>query len=298
MSAVIDSNAIQAVFAQPSSDGAFEGDLLSYLKSVGALRSVLLLAFAPKAAGTFFRQAAMEAIGGSLFRLPHAQGGRDATPYLPNLLACYLDKDLGQIVAHLHMQAFTANRNIIDAFGIRPVIMLRNIPDMLASFWDMLEADPVARAEGLNGVVPSDFLAFSDAQKADFMVDIIAPWYASYFASWKTFVDEAPKQVCVLRYRNFCQSPPESLHAAINHAGFVVSRKTCEAALARVWTERESFRFNKGTEGRGRTYFSSRHVAEIARKLAYYPQLKTWMPDIMGSAAQLHDITQESRAAC
>src|SRR5665213_4207643 len=164
MSAVLDSNALQAVFAQPTPDGAFEGDILAYLRSVGARRPILFLAFAPKAAGTFFRQAAAYAIGGDVFRMAHAQGGRDGTPYLPNLLACYLDKDLPHLIAHIHMQAFTANRHLLSALGIRPVIMLRNIPDMLTSFWDMLDTDEAARKDGLNCVVPEDFTSFSDAQ--------------------------------------------------------------------------------------------------------------------------------------
>jgi len=291
MSVAIDSDALQAVFAQPSNDGAFEGDMLAYLNRVGTSRSVLLLAFAPKAAGTFFRQAAAHAIGGAVFRLVHAQGGRDGPPSLPYFIAAYLDKDLAQIVAHIHMQAFAANRNLLSAFGIKPVIMLRNIPDMLASLWDMLENDAAARAEGLNCLVPDNFTQFSTSRKADFLIDAIAPWYASYFASWKDFADEMPKQVCVLRYRKFLQNPPESFHAALTHAGFVISRAACEAALARAWSERRTLRYNRGTEGRGNAYFSPRHRSDLARKLSYYPQLQTWMPELMGAEAELQDAT-------
>ena len=53
MAAVIDSNAIQAVFAQPDPEGVFERDYAAYLRSIGARRPVLFLAFAPKVAGTF-----------------------------------------------------------------------------------------------------------------------------------------------------------------------------------------------------------------------------------------------------
>jgi hypothetical protein len=298
MSALIDNNAIQAVFAQPAPDGAFEGDLLKYLRSVGARRSILFLAFAPKVAGTFFRQSAMHAITGDLYRTSHAQGGRDGVPYLPNLLACYLDKDLREIVVHIHMQAFAANRNLMSAFGIRPVIMLRNIADVLASFWDMLESDPVARAQCLNCVVPDGFVELSRARKADFIVDIIAPWYASYFASWKSFVDEAPKQVCVLRYGDFCQAPAKSIHAALAHAGFAVSSDVCADAVERVWLERDKFRYNKGAEGRGKSYFSPAQLAEISRKLSHYPQLDAWMPDLMAdSSGEGKMAPQLSRAA-
>ena len=289
MSAILDNNAVQAVFAQPTSEGAFDGDMLRYLNTVGARRAILLLAFAPKAAGTFFRQAACYAIHGEVFRLAHAQGGRDGTPYLPNFIACYLDKDLAEVVAHMHMQAFAANRHLISAFGIKPVIMLRSIPDMLASFWDMLEKDPVARAEGLNCLVPDDFANFSPARKADFMIDAIAPWYASYFASWKTFAQESPRQVCVLRYGNFRKAPAEAFHAALTHAGFVASRAACEAALKRAWDERASMRFSKGTEGRGQEYFSPRHLSDLSRKLSFYPQLDAWMPELTGAPRHLRE---------
>jgi len=297
MAAVIDSNAIQAVFAQPDPEGVFERDYAAYLRSIGARRPVLFLAFAPKVAGTFFRQAAMEAVGGALFRTSHAQGVRDGTPYLPNLLACYLDKDLPEIIVHIHMQAFLANRHLLSTLGIRPVIMLRNLPDTLASFLDMLESDPVARAQCLNCVVPVNFVELSVAQKLDFVLDIILPWYASYFGSWKSFVDEAPEQICVLRYSDFCQDPAESIRTALVHAGFTVSDDTCGAAVERVWPNRDKLRYNKGKEGRGATYFSASQLTEIARKLSHYPQLDAWMPDLMGSVTKSVVSPFKTRAA-
>jgi len=297
MAAVIDSNAVQAVFAQPDPEGAFAGDYVAYLRSVGARRPVLFLAFAPKVAGTFFRQAAMETVNGALFRTSHAQGGRDGAPYLPNLLACYLDKDLPEIIVHTHMQAFIANRHILSVFGIRPVIMLRNLPDTLASFLDMLETDPVAREQCLNCVVPDNFVEWSRAQKVDFLLDIIAPWYASYFASWKSFVDEEPEQVCVLRYSDFCQNPAKSVHMALAHAGFATSNDACAAAVERVWLNRDKLRYNKGKEGRGAGYFSASHLAEITRKLSHYPQLDAWMLDLMGSVMKSVASPFKTRAA-
>ena len=150
----------------------------------------------------------MEALdGGRLIRFTHAQGGRDGTPYLPTFIAAYLDAQKPPSVGHLHMQALPANRHFIDMFGLKPVIMLRDIPDMLASYWDMLDTDPVARADGLNCPIPDDFVSLSREEKADFMIDVVAPWYMSYFATWKTFHDDAPETVCVLRYDEFQDDP-------------------------------------------------------------------------------------------
>jgi hypothetical protein len=285
MAADLDRTAILTAFDVPRSDGAFEGATLSYLRQLGARRPFVMLAFAPKAAGTFFREAAIEAIGGHLFRAVHAQGGRDATLYLPSFITAFLDKDHTRPVAHVHMQALISNRHFIDAFDLKPVIMIRNIPDMLASYWDMLEKDVVARHDGLNCRIPSDFLDMSHAEKADFMVDIMGPWYASYFASWKTYAEAAPGRVLVLRYADFCADPATALHATLTHSGHQVSRDRCEAALDKVWRNKEQFRFNKGVVGRGREYFTTGQIKGLSRQLSYYKSLRSWVPELLGESA-------------
>lgn len=283
MSFVIDSSAIHAVFAKPQPDGVFDRPVLDYLREIGSRRKIVLLAFAPKAAGTYLRQAAIYAIGGQLIRTSHAQGGRDSTFYLPNVLTCYLDDDAPEPVTHVHMQALPANRHFIEAFGMKPIIMIRNIPDMLASFWDMLESDPVARADGLNCQIPFDFTEISHEKKGDFLIDIIAPWYASYFATWKTFVDEAGEVVRVLRYDEFAADPVGVLQIALLHTGHPTSLNECKAALARAWHERDGLRFNKGRSGRGKDYFSLGQLERLSRMLSCYPQLGLWRDDLVAA---------------
>jgi hypothetical protein len=285
MASFIDNDAIQAIFAQPHLDGCFEQPVRDYLRSVGARRPLLLLAFAPKSAGTYFRQAAMHAINGHLIRMCHAQGGRDGTLYLPNVLACCLDDGALATVTHLHMQAFAANRHFIEAVGLRPVIMIRNLADMLASFLDMLEDDPVARADGLNCQVPRNFCELDRGTKLDFMIDAIAPWYASYFATWKDFVDASPDTVCVLRYRDFAGNPAETLYKAICHAGFATTRFQCKRSVEQVWKSKENYRYNKGVSGRGKDYFLPGHFARLEKLLSYYPQLSGWAPQLLGDNA-------------
>jgi hypothetical protein len=282
MAAILDNNAIYAAFAHPLPDGAFEPPVREYLRAVGTRRPILLLAFAPKSAGTYFRQAAIYAVNGQLVRLCHAQGGRDGTPYLPNILANCLDDTAPAPVTHLHMQALMSNRHLVEAVGLKPVIMIRNIADMLASFLDMLEADPLARAEGLNCHIPENFGDMTRAEKLDFIIDVIAPWYASYFATWKRFSDDAPRTVCVLHYRDLCRDQAETLNKALSHAGFSVTRQTCSRSVTRAWEERQSHRYNKGVAGRGQSYFTPAHLERLQRLVSYYPELRPWRADLLG----------------
>jgi hypothetical protein len=283
MPAHIDEHAVRAVFALPQTDGSFEGVTARYLAEAGARRPLLLLSFAPKTAGTFFREAAVRALDGQMVRLVHAQGGRDGTLYLPSVLLNLLDDEARPAVTHVHMQALTANVNFMDALGLKPIIMLRDLADTLASFLDMLEKDPAARAEGLNCQVPADFPSFSRSRKLDFMMDVIAPWYASYFATWKAYADEAEEAVCVLDYRDFRRAPAEALWTALLHAGFEIKLDACEAALQSVWRDRSHYRFNKGVAGNGRAVFTPAHLASLSRLLGYYPQLADWMGALMAA---------------
>ena len=282
MAATIDGKAVTAVFTQPRFDGSFPSGLAEYLNAISARRQVLLFAFAPKAAGTFLRSAAIEAIHGQLVRVTHAQGGRDAQPYLPVFIHYYLGGvSDGPLVSHVHMQALPGNRHFLEILGIRPIVMLRPIPDMLASYWDMLTESAEARAEGLNCLIPENFPAFSDARKADFMIDLIAPWYVSYFATWMKWIAEEPGEVCLLRYADFKSDPAASLETALRHAGFSRTRAQCQHALDKVWQQKEKMRFNKGVAGRGKTYFAPEHIARLTQMLSFHSVLDDWRAELL-----------------
>lgn len=290
-----DKDTMLALFVQPASDGKFDDVTLAHLKKLGQRRPVVLLAFPPKAAGTYFRSAIAGAVEGQLARAVHAQGGRDATPYLPTFLLYYCGGlCTGPMVAHVHMQALPANRHFLEALGIKPIIMIRSIPDMLASFWDMLDTDENARLDGLNCQIPSNFADMTKLEKADFLVDILGPWYASYFATWQTYCDEAPDRVCVLTYDEFKADPASTLMRALAHSGLPRRREICRQALDYVWSERRTFRYNKGASGRGGKYFSEDHLARLARMLGHYPQLKARTDTLLATAVDDGDAIRQA----
>ena len=269
----LDENAIRAAFAQPAPDGAFPGAFGTYLKSIARDRPSVLLAFPPKAAGTFLRTAAIVAANGQLVRVVHAQGGRDAQLYLPTFLAYYRGA-LGDVplVSHAHMQALPANRHFIEALDLKPVIMVRSISDMLASYRDMLDTDDVARGEGLNCAIPQPFTQWSARDKNDFLIEMFGPWYAGYYATWLDYARH-DRRVCVLAYDDFLKGPAQVLGRVLAHAGLERPQAVCEAAIAEIWRERGDYRFNRGEAKRGLRYFSPAQLARLERLLAYYPQL-------------------------
>jgi hypothetical protein len=286
MSARFDDLAVSAAFAQPNHDGSFPDEFAAYLKRTAHGKPSVLFAFPPKAAGTFLRTAALYAVDGQLVRTIHAQGGRDAQFYLPIFLT-YYSGAFGNdpMVSHVHMQALAANRHFIEAFDLKPVVMLRSIPDMLRSFAEMIEADPAARADGLNCPVPEDFCAFSPARKADFLIDFLAPWYAGFYATWLEWAQQAPERICLLHYAAFRANPAGELSRALAHSGLPESDEICRAAVDRAWKERHTIRFHRGEDGRGQDYFTPEQMARIARTLSYFPVLDDKRAELLATRA-------------
>jgi len=282
MQITLDGNAHAALFDLPDNDGAYSREQREYLGALGARRPAIVLAFPPKAAGTFLRTAAVKATGGDVLRLGYAQGSRDAQLYLPTLIAYYLGGFCaGPLVAHIHMQAFPANISLLEALGIRPVIMLRGIADMLASYWDMLERSTAAN-QGINCTIPGDFREITPQRKADFLIDVIAPWYAGYYATWLDYARRAGDRVLLLDYSEFRNDPAGSLVRLLAHAGVPRDLPQCQAAIDAAWQERHGLRFNEGVDGRGYRYFSLGHMERLNHLLSYYPATEPWRAELAG----------------
>ncbi len=83
------------------------------------------------------------------------------------------------------------------------------------------------------------------------MIDIVAPWYASYFATWLDYVREAPGRVRVLRFADLLHDAPAAVEAILEHSGLPKPYELCEIAVDTAQRERGTLRFNKGEQGRG-----------------------------------------------
>jgi hypothetical protein len=265
--------AAEAVFLPLQGDGVFDSDTTKYLNELGQARPCVVLAFPPKAAGTYLRSAAISAVGGKLVRTVHAQGGRDATFYLPTFLLYYsAGIPACPLVTHVHMQALAANRHFMEALELRPVVMIRSLPDMLASYLDELEDQPLRPDKWLNIKVPDGYPGFSDERKGDFVIEMVVPWYVSFFSTWLDYA-RTDRRVLFLQYDDFRADPAGILEKLLAHSRLPRSREQCQQALDEVWEERLHFRYNKGVSGRGQARFSQAQLTRLRRLIGYYADL-------------------------
>jgi hypothetical protein len=119
-------------------------------------------------------------------------------------------------------------------------------------------------------------------QKADFMVDVLGPWYVGYYATWFDYVVRNPGRVCILHYGDFLRNPAGMLETLLGHVGISCTPAVCHEAIESIWRERHVHRFNHGTEGRGRRYFTDKHRDRLAQMLSYYPTTQSLRAELVG----------------
>jgi hypothetical protein len=195
------------------------------------------------------------------------------------------------------MQALPANRYFIEALNLKPVIMLRAIPDMLASYADMLEPDPLSPDNWLNIALPDNYPQLDREAKSDFLVDMMGPWYASYFNTWMDYAAKDPTRVLMLDYDDFRADPATSLEKLLAHSGLPRRREDCEASLAAVWQDRASFRYNQGISGRGGDCFTPAQIARLGRQVDFYPRLAPWRDKLIPQPSISSPVHAPSTAA-
>lgn len=268
----------QVVFAQPSMHGDFPSNLVRWVQQNRHDRNLVFLAFPPKCGGTFLRDALGQLVGASLRRPVHAYGGRDAVPYLPTLTSLFLGKDGPEnIIMHAHMPGHYANLQTLNLFGVKPVVMTRNIPDMLRSYSDMFETegrepDGAYNVSLLCGAHADETVLSLDLdQRRDFLVYHLAPWYIQFYASWVRAERENLCPVHWVDYHTLREQPAKIIQSVGAYYGRTFSDESIANALAETNKRRETLRFNKGVAGRGQDFFEPHHHDHFRKLAAGYP---------------------------
>ena len=124
-------------------------------------------------------------------------------------------------------------------------------------------------------------MLFRSHARAEFVIDTLMPWYASYYATWLDYAAAAPGRVLMLRYGDFKRDSGEALQAVLAHSGFDVAEEMCELAVAAAWHRRDENRFNKGEEGRGQSRLTPAQRQRIEHFLIDLYGLEAWRAELL-----------------
>lgn len=223
----------------------------------------VFLACAPKSGSTFLKNLLI-----------------DATKFL-DVFSVYAglqneqDLDLPQLerfatqntVTQQHCRATEANIHLMQAFGIRPVVLVRNIFDTAMSLRDFYD----------DGFIYSTFferehwIALSPEEKIDLLIDYALPWYFQFLASWQRAVREGRLEVLWLTYEELTADPATTLFRVLGFYGMQARPEELRRIVAERSGNRRSNRFNQGFPGRGKTGLTDAQKARIAALSRFFP---------------------------
>lgn len=218
----------------------------------------VLLACMPKSASTF--------LAGTIAALPGMKQVSIAGSRAPreqelerSLLTCYHHE---AYVAAQHIRYSSQTGELLEQYGLKPVVLVRNLYDATASMRDHIRQVGTA---GSMAWITEKHRTLPDGDLEDLIADLVMPWYVQFFVSWTTCAAASWAS-----YEEVRTHPAEVLQRIAKHGGIVASDTEIEDAVHRVRSKAP--RFNKGVSGRGRN-ISPKAKEHIERLLARYPEI-------------------------
>lgn len=219
---------------------------------VSALRSLLarmlppqphvLIACMPKSGSSFLTQALAALPGMCKVHLVPGYERReqefDVTRLAKHSLRSYISQQ--------HIRYSETVKLQIQQFGIRPVVLTRNLFDVVASLRDHVRNESPKMSMAW---LTDEHAALPDHELDLVIADLVMPWYVQFFVSWK----DCPEALWIdyeeVRTRPGAVVRRVVAHGRINATDDEINRAVAGAAAAPK-------RLNKGVQGRGADIFS------------------------------------------
>jgi Sulfotransferase domain len=228
----------------------------------------LVLAAMPKSGSTFLSHTLCALTGYRHYYLACAYDNIEQEIYLPRVIDGF---GSGRVVQQ-HFKANGPNLEVLNRFDIKPIVVVRNIFDLAASIRDHLVTE---RLDNLPAVYPpGDFLTFSPSRQLDFVIDMIVPWYITYYVSWRQAEKKKQIEFLWVVYEELVADWSAGIRRILDFLGM----QKPDAAIARaIQTTRaepkERTRLNVGVPGRASALLSDSQRERIVRLTQYYPNV-------------------------
>ncbi len=223
----------------------------------------IFIACVPKCASTFLKNLLVGLTGFQDMFSVYAAGQSEHELYMPTV------REFAHFntVTQQHCRASDANVHIMQAFGISPVVLVRNIFDSVMSLLDFYNN----QGAYYNTYFRADFRSFDESTKIDLLIDNVIPWYFQFVASWDLVEKQQRLPIQWLTYEELIADKPKAVENVLRFYGLGSPEKAIEAKIKETESEDRKNRFNKGVAGRGKAGLSEQQKERIRRLSKYYP---------------------------
>lgn len=159
---------------------------------------------------------------------------------------------------------------------IRPVALVRSLPDAVVSLRDHLRREDT---ENAMFYAEADHARLDDARLERMIARLAAPWYVNFYMSWRAAPD-----ALIISYEELTADPKRIVSEILAYAGAAIDDRAIDKALATVRAKGES-RLNVGVAGRG-AGIAPETLRDLAALFDFYPEAAD-DPYVKGVRAQV-----------
>lgn len=209
------------------------------LSSIMPRKPHILIACMPKSASTFLATSIASLEGFRRYRLIPDYGAREQE-LCEIRLSRYNRKTY---IAQHHLRYSEWTGNLIEQYGLTPVVIVRDLADTAISLRDHFRREPegqgpTARLLPHHKDLPDDVLD-------EAIVRLTIPWYINFYIGWRL-----AGGVPIYEYSQYTTDPAGVIADILEHANAVIPKQDIDASLASVNKEKVA-QFNVGVAGRG-----------------------------------------------
>ncbi|HTR58109.1 MAG TPA: sulfotransferase domain-containing protein [Casimicrobiaceae bacterium] len=232
-----------------------------------ASKPLIVVAAAPKAGSTFLVNTLIRITRLRGFRLCAAYSTNEHDLYLPAL--CLMNPY--GCVSQLHMKGTYHNAALMRTFGIRPIILVRRIEDIVVSLQHDLRDKAQKRSVG-TGRVGYSFLwqdqttkDLSDERLLDMIIDLAVPWFVNFYVSWHRLCEQGAVDALWVTYEELFADKERTVRRVLDFLGLHNGVSIDPAILSRKYRT-----FRDGSVGQGAATLTAEQQRRLRERFSYY----------------------------
>jgi hypothetical protein len=156
-------------------------------------------------------------------------------------------------ITHQHVKGTENNIRLIREYGLKPLVLTRDISDVVLSMHDHIAGED---HRGPVGYVHQQYFSMCSDEKITFLIRMFLPWYFNFLISWYEASQELP--VFWMTYSELFGNKEQTIAAALDFCG-LATETNLQVAIEAV--QSKNTRLNVGVSGRGAGLHEHHHEA-------------------------------------
>lgn len=242
--------------------------LLTLKKLFAGQECSIVLAAMPKSGSTFLSRSLQCITGYPDHYLAQNYKNIEQELHIPSLVDGYACGTVTQ----QHFKANEPNITLLKTFNIRPIIVYRNISDVIMSMRDHLNNEALDNLPNL--YPPASFPDMGQEKQLDFLVRHAAPWLVAFFVSWERVRKQQPVDGLYICYEDCREDWPSALKKILDFYEIPVEVNVIREKLTTMTNSGATgYRKNIGIKGRGMRALNASQIKQLRRLTLSYPEV-------------------------